>query len=200
MSEALDNPIEEADAAIAAMNKKKGMGKGGRVSYKAPRGMKRPKAVPTPDPEPEQQEDDDAPKKQKKDKKLGVEKKITKKGRIVAVDGEADNGDKQQKKPRKPHRFRPGTRALMDIRKFQKSTELLLRRQPFIRLVREICQDIFPEGKRWEKSALAALQEAAEMEIVKILEETNLVAIHSKRVTVFKSDMDLARRIRGDRA
>lgn len=100
---------------------------------------------------------------------------------------------------KKPHRYRPGTVALREIRKFQKSTELLIRKQPFMRLVREIAQD-FKTDLRFQASALNALQEAAEMYMVLLFEDTNLCAIHTKRVTIMPKDVQLARRIRGERA
>ncbi|WVZ07730.1 hypothetical protein V8G54_021076 [Vigna mungo] len=77
---------------------------------------------------------------------------------------------------KKPHRFRPGTVALREIRKYQKSTELLIR------------------------NAVSALQEAAEAYLVGLFEDTNLCAIHAKRVTIMPKDIQLARRIRGERA
>lgn len=102
------------------------------------------------------------------------------------------------------HRFRPGTRALMEIRKYQKTTNLLLRRLPFARLVREICQQHFSqqaEQWRWQGQALMAIQEAAEAHLVHLFEDANLCAIHGKRVTIMPRDVQLARRIRGmDRA
>ena len=98
---------------------------------------------------------------------------------------------------KKPHRYRPGTIALREIRKYQKSTELLIRMQPFQRLVREIAQD-FKTGLRFQSSAVLALQEAAEAYIVGIFEDSNLCALHSKRVTVMPKDVQLARRIRRD--
>ncbi|XP_066341989.1 histone H3.2-like [Miscanthus floridulus] len=85
---------------------------------------------------------------------------------------------------KKPHRFRPGTVALREIRKYQKSTELLIRKLPFQRLVREIAQD-FKTDLRFQSSAVAALQEAAEAYLVGLFEDTNLCAIHAKRVTIF---------------
>ena len=100
---------------------------------------------------------------------------------------------------RKPHRFRPGTVALRDIRKYQKSTELLIRKLPFQRLVREIAQD-FKTEVRFQSSAITALQEAAESYLVGIFEDTNLCAIHARRVTIMPKDIQLARRIRGERA
>jgi histone H3 len=98
---------------------------------------------------------------------------------------------------KKPHRFRPGTVALREIRKFQKSTELLLRKLPFQRLVREIAAQ-FANDKRFQSSAILALQEAAEAYLVGLFEDTNLCAIHAKRVTIMPKDMRLARRIRGE--
>ncbi|RZC63768.1 hypothetical protein C5167_025510 [Papaver somniferum] len=96
---------------------------------------------------------------------------------------------------KKPHRFRPGTVALREIRKYQKSTELLIRKLPFQRLVREIAQD-FKTDLRFQSSAVAALQEAAEAYLVGLFEDTNLCAIHAKRVTIMPKDIQLARRIR----
>ncbi|KAE9452537.1 hypothetical protein C3L33_15559, partial [Rhododendron williamsianum] len=85
------------------------------------------------------------------------------------------------------------------IRKYQKSTELLIRKLPFQRLVREIAQD-FKTDLRFQSSAVAALQEAAEAYLVGLFEDTNLCAIHAKRVTIMPKDIQLARRIRGERA
>ena len=99
---------------------------------------------------------------------------------------------------RRPHRYRPGTRALMEIRKYQKSTELLIRKLPFQRLVREIMQD-FNTELRCQSTAILAMQEAAEAYLVGLFEDTNLCAIHAKRVTVLPRDMALARRLRGER-
>ena len=97
------------------------------------------------------------------------------------------------------HRYRPGTVALREIRKYQKSTELLIRKLPFQRLVREIAQD-FKTDLRFQSSAVLALQEAAEAYLVGLFEDTNLAAIHAKRVTIMPKDIQLARRIRGERA
>ena len=146
---------------------------------------------------------------------------------------------------KKPHRYRPGTVALREIRRYQKSTELLIRKLPFQRLVREIAQD-FKTDLRFQSSAVMALQvrlrsidwltvwfvlynirdsffwlisnlphqfistnficlfcllqEAAEAYLVGLFEDTNLCAIHAKRVTIMPKDIQLARRIRGERA
>ncbi|KAF8344341.1 histone-fold-containing protein [Cantharellus anzutake] len=99
---------------------------------------------------------------------------------------------------KKPHRFRPGTVALREIRKYQKSTELLIRKLPFQRLVREIAQD-FKTDLRFQSSAVLALQEASEAYLVSLFEDTNLAAIHAKRVTIQPKDLALARRLRGER-
>jgi len=150
---------------------------------------------------------------------------------------------------KKPHRYRPGTVALREIRRYQKSTDLLIRKLPFQRLVREIAQGTFtrtrssskanthtqsvstravhpysttltptpavsaliscvfclydsPDFKndlRFQGSGILALQEAAESYLVGLFEDTNLCAIHAKRVTIMPKDMQLARRIRGER-
>jgi histone H3 len=98
-----------------------------------------------------------------------------------------------------PYLFRPGTVALREIRKYQKSTELLIRKLPFQRLVREIAND-FKTDLRFQSHAIQAMQEASEAYLVSLFEDTNLCAIHAKRVTIFPKDMQLARRIRGERS
>ena len=80
----------------------------------------------------------------------------------------------------------PGTVALREIRRYQKSTELLIRKLPFQRLVREIAQD-FKSDLRFQSSAIGALQESVEAYLVSLFEDTNLCAIHAKRVTIRKS-------------
>ena len=95
---------------------------------------------------------------------------------------------------KRPHRYRPGTVALREIRRYQKSTELLIRKMPFQRLVREVAQD-FKSDLRFQSNAVLALQEAAEMYLVRLFENTNLCAIHAKRVTIMPQDMQLARKI-----
>ncbi|KAL4776153.1 histone-fold-containing protein [Aspergillus nidulans var. acristatus] len=99
------------------------------------------------------------------------------------------------------HRYKPGTVALKEIRKYQRSYDLLLRKLPFARLVREVALDILPADVgselRWQSHAIQALQEAAEAFLVHLFEDTNLCAIHAKRVTIMQKDIQLARRIRG---
>jgi histone H3 len=100
---------------------------------------------------------------------------------------------------KRAHRFRPGTVALREIRKYQKHTELLIRKLPFQRLVREVAE-AFKTGLRFESTAILALQEAAEAYLVTLFEDTNLCAIHAGRVTIMPKDLQLARRIRGEKA
>merc|ERR1712166_360077 len=99
---------------------------------------------------------------------------------------------------KKPHRYRPGTVALREIRKYQKSTDLLIRKLPFQRIVKDIAHEIKPEC-RFQSSSLMALQEATEAYLVGLFEDTNLCAIHARRVTIMVRDMQLARRIRGEK-
>lgn len=98
---------------------------------------------------------------------------------------------------KKPRRWRPGTRALQEIRKYQKSTDLLIRKLPFQRLVREISQELRAD-LRWQTPAIMALQEATEAFLVSLFEDANLCAIHAGRVTLMDKDLMLAQRIRKD--
>jgi histone H3 len=107
------------------------------------------------------------------------------KGRGAPADGQA----------KRPHRFRPGTVALREIRRYQKTTDLLIRKLPFRRLVREIAQEI-RAGFRMQESALLAMQEAAEEYLISMLDDANLCAIHGKRTTIMAKDMRLAKRLR----
>jgi len=102
---------------------------------------------------------------------------------------------------KKPHRYRPGTVALREIRRYQKSTDLLIRKLPFQRLVRDIAQSFKIRGEvpRFQSTAALALQEASEAFLVGVFEDTNLCAIHARRVTIMNRDMQLALRIRGVR-
>ena len=100
-------------------------------------------------------------------------------------------------------RWRPGTVALREIKKYQKSTDLMLRKAPFRRLVKELIleagQDMsLTYQPRCSFSALEAIQEAAEMYLVHLFDDSNLCAIHSRRVTIMPKDLCLARRIRGE--
>jgi histone H3 len=104
----------------------------------------------------------------------------------------------------KKHRHRPGTVALREIRMYQKSTDLLIKKAPFQRLVREVVMDVEQfcklekgAGLRMQSDALMALQEASEAFLVQLFEDANLCAIHAKRVTIMPKDIELTRRIRG---
>jgi histone H3/H4 len=99
--------------------------------------------------------------------------------------------------PAARRRYRPGERALKEIRFYQSRTELLLRRLPFARLVKELQTEVTGKFLRWQAGALMALQEAAETHLVGLFEDANLCTIHAKRVTVMVKDIQLARRIRG---
>ena len=102
-------------------------------------------------------------------------------------------------KIKKPHRFRPGTVALRNIRKYQKSTENLIKKAPFRRLVREITND-YKADVRFQESALECMQEACENYLCGLFADSNLCALHGKRVTILPKDIHLARRIRGETA
>ena len=113
---------------------------------------------------------------------------------------------REGKEPRadtpKPRRYRPGTVTLREIRRCQRSTELLISRAPFDCLIRELVQDLRHGGHelRISPAAVTALQEAAEAYLVLLFEDTNLCAIHAKRVTIMPKDIQLAQRIHGERA
>eukprot|EP00518_Triparma_eleuthera_P005111 CAMPEP_0182464288 /NCGR_PEP_ID=MMETSP1319-20130603/8481_1 /TAXON_ID=172717 /ORGANISM="Bolidomonas pacifica, Strain RCC208" /LENGTH=161 /DNA_ID=CAMNT_0024663927 /DNA_START=22 /DNA_END=507 /DNA_ORIENTATION=+ len=131
------------------------------------------------------------------------------KGSTKAKAREAEDGDYQipsnmrplyshtTLKPLKPVRSVPGDGALREIRKYQKATDLLIRKLPFARLVKEVQSSITNSEYRWQAAACLALQEAAEAHLVGLFEDSNLCAIHAGRVTLQVKDMQLARRIRG---
>ena len=101
---------------------------------------------------------------------------------------------------RKKRRYRPGTVALREIRKYQKSTQLLIRQLPFQRLVREIVQTLFKtENYKFQSTAILALQESAELFLSNMFSKCNEIAIHGKRVTVQSKDIQLWDRVIGFR-
>ena len=142
-------------------------------------------------------------------------------GRTVAIASKAPRPSIATKAPRNPipakklsnpqqkspggmnkRKLRPGTRALKEIRKYQKSSDLLIPSLPFSRLIREVAQSVLGSSMpdiRFQSSAILALQEASEAYLVTLFEDTVLCAIHARRVTIMPRDMQLARRIRGDR-
>jgi histone H3 len=99
----------------------------------------------------------------------------------------------------KPRRYRPGTVALREIRRYQKSTDLLIPKRPFQRLVRKLARNVKAD-LRFQSTAILALQEATEAYLVSLFEDTNLCALHARRVTIMPRDLHLARRIRGELA
>ena len=124
-------------------------------------------------------------------KKISISKTIKK-------TAPADGGIKKNDEEKRKIRFKAGTVALREVKRYQKSIDNLLPRAPFQRLVRSIVLEMDHQLK-FQSQALAAIQEATEAYIVALFEDTNLCAIHAKRMTVMKKDMQLARRIRGDR-
>ena len=124
----------------------------------------------------------------------------------VVLKAEADNAASSDAKPtttpappvRKRHRYRPGTVALREIRRYQKSTDLLIQKRPFQRLVREIALSMQPD-LRFQSTAILALQEASEAYIVALFGDMNACALHAGRKTIMPFDLALAKRIRGDK-
>lgn len=134
-------------------------------------------------------------------KRIAAKKTAVIRSRLQQQQQRGGSGDQHRKK-----RYRPGTVALREIRMYQKTTNLLIRKLPFARLVKEIAQDFVTEqfhlgqesfGLRWQSHAILALQEAAEAYLVHLFEDANLCALHAKRVTIMQRDIQLARRIRG---
>ena len=114
----------------------------------------------------------------------------------------SETKENEEKKTKKKRRNKHGTVALREIRKYQKSTELLIRKLPFQRLVREVAKDLSIHGVhlRFQQEAILCLQEACEAYAVHIFEDSNLCAIHAKRVTIMPKDIQLVKRIRGEPA
>jgi histone H3 len=101
--------------------------------------------------------------------------------------------------PKQPRRYRPGTVALREIRQYQKSTKLLIRKAPFQRLVREICRDLkLDEPKRYTANAMLALQEAAEAYLVTMFSEAQLCSFHGGWKTLKRRDLRLLQRLKPD--
>ena len=115
--------------------------------------------------------------------------------RKVLGDGKKTKRPPKDGRVRKPYRFRPGTVALRDIVRYQKSTELLIRKIPFQRLVREIVYKLKDKDYKLQSTALLALQEAAEAFLVNMFDQCNDIAIHGKRVTVMRKDIQLWKRL-----
>lgn len=97
---------------------------------------------------------------------------------------------------KKQHRYRPGAKALLEIKRFQRSTETLIRKAPFNRLAREIATNI-KKDVRFQMEAVEALQVSSEDFLVDVFQDANLCAIHAKRCTLQVKDIQLANRISG---
>ena len=99
---------------------------------------------------------------------------------------------------KKKHRFKPGTVALREIRKFQRSTEILTKKAPFRRVLEQICREDadMSEQFRFQSDIVPLLQEAAQSHLIQVMEDANLCTIHAKRITVKPIDVQLARRVR----
>ena len=111
--------------------------------------------------------------------------------------GEGKNWKKNAKGGvRRPRRYRPGTVALREIRRYQRSTELLIRKVPFARLVREVVYSMTKQDYRFQSTALLAMQEAAEAYLTRMFTEVNHIAIHGRRVTIQEKDILLWKRLR----
>ena len=125
-------------------------------------------------------------------------RKAKKKGK--KVQGGLKRQPTLQRDKLKPRRYQPGMVALWEIRRYQKSTELLLRKLLFQRLVKELAQDLGKRTIRFQSGAIMALQEASEAYLVGLLEDANLCTVHAKWVTIMPKDIQLACRIRGERS
>ena len=132
----------------------------------------------------------------KTSKKTKIKQKPTVKSTVV-VSETSNNNKTKMTNPTSRRRYRPGTKALLEIRKFQKSTNLLIPALPFSRLLREIVQTVTGgQHFRFQSLAIKALQEASEAYLVGFFEDAFLCAMHARRVTIMPKDMDLAKRIR----
>ena len=114
------------------------------------------------------------------------------------------SSDQAQGKKSAKRKWRPGTVALRQIKKYQQTVDLLIRRAPFRRLVKELIVQTSHDMSldfhiRCTPLAVDAMQEATEAYLVNLFEDSNLCAIHSRRVTIMSKDLCLARRIRGER-
>ena len=131
--------------------------------------------------------------------KTATSKTATSKTATGKTTAETPQASVPRRKQATPRRQRPGNLALREIRMYQKSTHLLIRKAPFARLVRQILLERHPYGAdfRWQKAAIECLQEASEAFLVCFLSDSYLCSIHAKRVTLMPRDMHLIRRLRG---
>ena len=125
-------------------------------------------------------------------------KRVKTQGKKLPMTKKSRRSTNSQPPSRKPRRYRPGTVALREIRRYQKTQELLIRRAPFGRLVHELTMETKSSVTRWTSDAIAALQEASEAYTTTLFEDSNLVAIHAKRVMLMPKDTQLIRQLRGE--
>ena len=97
-------------------------------------------------------------------------------------------------------RYRPGAAALREIRPYLQSPPPMIRKTAFQRLVKEVAEELgLLPGLRFQSGAVSAMQEAAEAYLIQLFQEANFCALHARRVTILPKDLQLARRIRGER-
>ena len=130
-------------------------------------------------------------------KQTAVKSKATKRA-LGSKTGKKSAGGSGSSGVKKAFRWHAGTVALREVKKLQKSTELLIAKAPFSRLVREIAES-HKAGLRFQSSAVAAIQEATEAFVISLLSDANLTALHANRVTALPRDLQLVRRLRGER-
>ncbi len=104
------------------------------------------------------------------------------------------------RKQEAPRRHKPGYKALNEIRLYQKTTHLLIRKASFARLVKGTLTEHHPTGSefRWQQAAIECLQEACEAYLVCYFSDAYLCSLHAKRVTLMPRDMQLIGHLRGD--
>lgn len=121
----------------------------------------------------------------KKEKNKKEDDKTVKGKKVITT---KKGNESNERKHRKQYKHKPGTAALMDIRRLQKSTDLLMSKAPIIKLIKEISQSQ-NKDMRWRAEALELLQHYAENKAVEFFQDTNRAAIHGGRVTVMKQDI-----------
>ena len=115
----------------------------------------------------------------------------------IQVQAQAE-ADQQSARPKR-HRFKPGPLTIQEIRRYQDATVPILRKKPFVKLVKELSRD-FKRELRYQSISMNALAEASEAFLVKMFEEADLCAKHGKRKEITPKDIKLARRLRGERS
>jgi histone H3/H4 len=102
-------------------------------------------------------------------------------------------------KVKRKYKYRPGTKALREVRRYQRTTDPCIPLAPIARLVKELTQEMYPTKTiNFQANAIQAIRQSAEAHIVTLMEDANLCAIHAKRITITPKDILLARRIRGE--